>query len=559
MSIQKQKQKTMGKPKASPTEIKNKKIGFFSAILLVIGSTIGAGVFLKNGEVLSNVGGSYVLTIIAWIFSIIGVICMGLSLVEVSSANTSGNLGVVGWVKTFCNKFLYKASKNFMAFLYLPLNFFLMPYYAVMMFQDAFGWQTAWWVVALIAFACTMWFMIISGISSRAGNIQNWIITSVKFIPLAFAAIAGFVVAGITGNPMGGTTVLPDIEQTHKTFVLLSGATGILGVIASIPAIAFSFDGFYTAAGMQSEMKEPEKTPKALVFGLLIVAVIDILVAISLLIGTSTSNMGKVSGLAIIPHWLIAVIEILIAVGVLGIINSFAIYNPRYFEDLIKIGDLPCPTKYKNKLNPSRPYVGLVYSGIITVIFFAALTLIGAYGYSDVMGYSSAQLTPFLGRDSVAGYDAFGNNLNQLYSFVDLMANWTSILVFLCVLFPMAGCLINRKTKKVSVKPVNGFVPTTWIALIIIGLGMAFVVVSAFANVIITAGWSNDIGKSIIDSSGQPFIYTQEMWNTEMLGSSMTLVVLAIFLCICTIPSIFEVKRDKAIARGERRINRKVC
>ena len=559
MSIQKQKQKTMGKPKASPTEIKNKKIGFFSAILLVIGSTIGAGVFLKNGEVLSNVGGSYVLTIIAWIFSIIGVICMGLSLAEVSSANISGNLGVIGWVKTFCNKFLYKASKNFMAFLYLPLNFFLMPYYAVMMFQDAFGWQTAWWVVALIAFACTMWFMIVSGISSRAGNIQNWIITSVKFIPLAFAAIAGFVVAGITGNPMGGTTVLPDIEQTHKTFVLLSGATGILGVIGSIPAIAFSFDGFYTAAGMQSEMKEPEKTPKALVFGLLIVAVIDVLVAISLLIGTSTSNMGKVSGLAIIPHWLIAVIEILIAVGVLGIINSFAIYNPRYFEDLIKIGDLPCPAKYKNKLNPSCPYVGLVYSGIITVIFFVVLTLIGAYGYSDVMGYSSAQLTPFLGGDSVAGYDAFGNNLNQLYSFVDLMANWTSILVFLCVLFPMAGCLINRKTKKINVKPVSGFVPTTWIALIIIGLGMAFVVVSAFANVIITAGWSNDIGKSIIDSSGQPFIYTQEMWNTEMLGSAMTLVVLAIFLCICTIPSIFEVKRDKAIARGERRINRKVC
>jgi hypothetical protein len=90
---------------------------------------------------------------------------------------------------------------------------------------------------------------------------------------------------------------------------------------------------------------------------------------------------------------------------------------------LIKIGDLPCPAKYKNKLNPSRPYVGLVYSGIITVIFFAALTLIGAYGYSDVMGYASAQLTPFLGGDSVAGYDAFGNNLNQLYSFVDLMAN----------------------------------------------------------------------------------------------------------------------------------------
>jgi amino acid transporter len=110
------------------------------------------------------------------------------------------------------------------------------------------------------------------------------------------------VVAGITGNPMGGTSVLPYIPQTHKTFVLLSGATGVLGVIGSVPAIAFSFDGFYTAAGMQSEMKEPEKTPKALVFGLLLVAVIDLLVAVSLLIGTSSANMGKVSGLALIPH-----------------------------------------------------------------------------------------------------------------------------------------------------------------------------------------------------------------------------------------------------------------
>ena len=370
----KQTQKTVGKPKATPSEIKNKKIGFFSAILLVIGSSIGAGVFLKNGEILSNVGGSYLLAIISWIFSIIGVICMGLALVEVSSVNTSDNLGVVGWVKTFCNKFLYKTAKNFMAFLYLPLNFFLMPYYAVMMFQDAFGWQASWWIVALISLAITLWFFIVSGTSSRAGNIQNWIITSVKFIPLVFAAIAGFVVAGITGNPMGGTTILPDVKQDHVTFVLLTRGSGILGIIGSIPAIAFAFDGFYNAAGMQSEMKEPKKTPQALLIGLLIVSIIDLVIGVSLLIGTSDANMGKVSGLALIPHWLIAVIEILIAFGILGIINGFAIYNPRYFEDLIKIGDLPCPAKYKSKLNPSRPYVGLIYSGIITFFFFAVLT-----------------------------------------------------------------------------------------------------------------------------------------------------------------------------------------
>ena len=549
----KQIKKTIGEPKVSPAEVKKKKIGFFSAILLVIGSSIGAGIFLKNGEILSNVGNSYLLTIISWIFSIIAVICMGLALIEVSSANTSSNLGVIGWVKTFCHKFLYKSAKNFMAFIYLPLNFFLMPYYAVMMFQDAFGWQTSWWVVALISFGISTWFFIVSGISSHAGNIQNWITTSVKFIPLAFAAIAGFVVAGITGKPMGGTSILPDIEQTHVTFILLSRGLGILGVIGSIPAIAFAFDGFYNAAGMQSEMKEPKRTPQALLIGLLIVSIIDLVIGISLLIGTSDNNLGKISGLALIPHWLIATIEIFIAFGIFGIINSFAIYNPRFFEDLIKSGDLPCPSKFKNRLNSDRPCVGLVYSGIITLVFFILLTFIGAFGYIDFNEYHLTELTPFLGGDSKLGYDLNNtiHQLDNLYSFVDLMANWTSILVFLCVLFPIAGALINRRTHKIKVNPTKGFTITAWISLIIIGLGMAFVIISTFANIAIIGTWSKDIGKTIDGD-----IYTKELWNRDLLGSIMTLIVLILFLMICIIPSIFEVKREKLIDKGNKRINR---
>jgi hypothetical protein len=40
------------------------KISFFSSILLVIGSSIGAGIFLKNGEILQNVDGSIVLAML---------------------------------------------------------------------------------------------------------------------------------------------------------------------------------------------------------------------------------------------------------------------------------------------------------------------------------------------------------------------------------------------------------------------------------------------------------------------------------------------------------------
>jgi amino acid transporter len=82
-----------------------KKISFFSAILLVIGSSIGAGIFLKNGEILRNVTGSgsigmalaIVLSMISWIIAIVGVMAMGLTLTELCSGSGEANSqGIIG-------------------------------------------------------------------------------------------------------------------------------------------------------------------------------------------------------------------------------------------------------------------------------------------------------------------------------------------------------------------------------------------------------------------------------------------------------------------------------
>ena len=42
-----------------------KKIGFFSAMMIVVGSCIGAGIFFKAGGVLTNTGNSVVLAMFA--------------------------------------------------------------------------------------------------------------------------------------------------------------------------------------------------------------------------------------------------------------------------------------------------------------------------------------------------------------------------------------------------------------------------------------------------------------------------------------------------------------
>ncbi len=527
------------KKRLAKGEVTKKKITFASAIMLVMGSSIGAGIFLKNGEVLNNVGHSVILALVSWVLSILGVICMGISLGEIASYDEKSNLGVVQWVKKFCSKYLFKVAKYFMALIYLPFNFFIMPYYAVMTLQGAFGWQTEWWVAALIAFGITLYFFITAGISSRVANIQNKVVLSVKFIPLAFCAIAGIVLACcgylkvtpefIPGdNPYPGW--LPSSWGMDPAAKSLTNLFPILGIFGSIPAIIFSFDGFYASAGIQSEMEEPRKTPLALVVGLIVVSVIDVLITISLLLGSQDGTVKTLNFFAESKwRWVIVVMNVLIAIGIFGIINGFAVYNPRFYEDLIKDYQLPFSKKLRAKIDPNRPTIGMAYSGVLCLFFFIVLTLIGALAYADASNHAIEKMTTLSGV-IVQGYNLGGftsgiGDLNSLYSFCDLMGNWTSILVFLCIVLATIGCIRNRKTHKVNVMQVKGFMPCAYISTILISLAIVFIVASTFGNI--------------------GLVYTRTSTDAEKIGAITTLVVLILFVLMCVIPSSIEMHKEK--------------
>jgi hypothetical protein len=65
---------------------------------------------------------------------------IGFTLKELSSkAVKYGSLGYVGWVRYFCGEKLYRGCRNFLIYIYLTTNFFLLPYYSVQALQDAVG------------------------------------------------------------------------------------------------------------------------------------------------------------------------------------------------------------------------------------------------------------------------------------------------------------------------------------------------------------------------------------------------------------------------------------
>lgn len=521
---------------------KEKKISFFSAILLVIGSTIGAGIFVKNEEIIGNNSGILIFVIISWLLSIIAVVCMGISLIEINSASKNANLGVIGWIKDFGNKFLFKSGKYFMAFIYLPINLFVMPLYVVQTIQDAFGWQTEWWISFIIALSLVLWFTIISGFSTKALNIQNWIITSVKFIPIVFAILIGFILYGINKSGATPPSPWPVPDWNQGSHQLLTRLVPGLGIIGSLPSIIFSFDGFYTTAGMQSEMKKPEKTGLAIVSGLLIVSVIDLLITVSLLL-CSTGKVGSITFFN--EHrWVLATINIMIAFGILGIINGYSGYNPRYYEGLIYANELKVFKKWEKQLNPHRPVVGVKLVLLTVIPAFIVLSIIGAFAFIDTTGYGTVEIFNIFTNKPATGYNdgkyALGGNLNNLYSFCDTMANWTSILIFGFITVVLIGGIINRKTKKLQVKQLKGFTIYALISSIIIGISIIYLVVSVFVNIALVISWHKDIGQAVSNET-----YQYKQWIKDLLGVTISLGVLILFIVVMTLPSYLEIRKER--------------
>ena len=462
---------------------KSKKISFFSAILVVMGSSIGAGIFFKSKSVLDNSQNSLILAIFCWIIAAFSVIAMALALIEISSARND-NLSLLGWTKVFNGRTTFKASKNFMFYIYLPLTYFFMPLYVIMSLQDGigalvnanmspynFGTPVDWLIWTIISIAISVYFIYVSGISSKVGNIQNKIVTYIKFLPLAFVAIMGFVLVGMNAGGEFSIGVQKPTADLAAGGSLSSFAPG-LGMFLAISAIFFAYDGFYVAAGIQSEMEEPKKTPMAILLGLVFTTVIYLIIAISMSInGGSFSDMLDYMETLMpnVGHVLFGIVNIMIAIGVLGIINGFAMWAPRFTEDLIKEGELPFSIKYKDKLNENKPKVGIMYSFVITIPIVLVFTLIGALAYIDNYGTS------------------YGSGMGKLYTFADLMGTWTALFTFGFITASIYGGIKNRKTKKVKTDQKSYFVPMAICAVIIVGLALTVTMLIPILDLLLIA------------------------------------------------------------------------
>ena len=159
----------------------------------------------------------------------------------------------------------------------------------------------------------------------------------------------------------------------------------------------------------------------------------------------------------------------MIAIGVLGIINGFAMWAPRFIEDLIKEGELPFSIRYKDRLNESKPKVGIMYSFVITIPIVIVFTLIGALAYIDNYGSS------------------YGTGMGKLYTFADLMGTWTALFTFGFITASIYGGIKNRKSKKIKTDQKSYFVPMAISAVIIVSLALIVTILIPIIDLLLIA------------------------------------------------------------------------
>jgi basic amino acid/polyamine antiporter, APA family len=246
-------------------------LGLWSATAIVIGDTIGTGIFLVTSDMARAVG-TAALVFAAWIIGGLIVLCGAFCYAELGAAfpqaggpyvYLSRGLGplwgfLFGWMSSFLERPVAMAT---LAAGFLRFVGFLFPVVALPMFTFHLGsydltFAAAQPLAALVVLAVTA----INYLSVRLGGAIQVVLTSLKI-----GTIAVIVVAGVLYGKHAAIAAAPQV--THVGLGTISGL-----LTALVPAM-WAYNGFNDLGDVGEEIAHPQKNiPRAILLGLLTVA-----------------------------------------------------------------------------------------------------------------------------------------------------------------------------------------------------------------------------------------------------------------------------------------------
>lgn len=430
-------------------------IGLVTAILYIIGNVVGVGIFFKNNTVFNLNNTNAIGILVSWIVSIIIVMCMALSFAEISTCKLKNkNAGIGGWVEQFCGKKFGRYAKIGFLYAFWPLQTFTVMFFsgeaiincfipltksswsAISKYDLGYG-TTA--IVFGVGMALFIFFLFTNYFASKTMGKVGSIISLIKFLPILMVVVFGIWI-GIQYNDFGAWKSITEQSNVNNKIVPM-------GIITSIPAILFSFEGYISVGSISGDIKNPEKNLSlSVILGVIIISILYLAITI----GCITSGKGDVYAIFAgikektkpeIYKSLTSLISIFILICLIGCVNGFTKGGISAFKASAEENIIFNSRHLINKFHGNSMLAGTIYF-VIGVLFWWAILIIPS---------------------AILNVDAIADGSS------------TAMIVFLYVIYSItvvAG-FINRKTQKVHVNKITIFPVASFIG----ALGCIFMIV----------------------------------------------------------------------------------
>ena len=276
------------------SEKTTKKIGFFSALSICVGSIVGIGIFLKNGSVGESVKGNGVTWLLTWIVSGLIALLVAIHFGKISKVESDNQVtGLSAWSRlltTSKQKWFHKlVSFNYAIFylgiLGITLAFFSSELLIAFLKEISPNITVPIWGHVLIALVFLTIFILTNHFSYK---VSGWISSAtlvLKFIPLIMVVVIGIALVnnhnGIEiQKPVNGAMITETIKgQNGFTDRPIDAGTAIKGMMISLPSVLFAFDSFVGVGALSNKIKGGDKAvSKIIIFGMLFVTIIYTLI-----------------------------------------------------------------------------------------------------------------------------------------------------------------------------------------------------------------------------------------------------------------------------------------
>ncbi|QBQ07643.1 amino acid permease [Spiroplasma gladiatoris] len=451
---------------------KSAAFDFWRVFSIVFGNSIGVGIYLKSKQALLAAHNPYIVLIVLFLMSFIGV-SMVFVFIELGTSAKNRYHTHTAFAETFIGRRTGSLFSLFYCVIYIPVYVGLMAitvsYYVFRViddYHDNQAWINADIEAFLIIFIAVLiiFFMCISNGYASNGWFKylHIFFNNLKFLPLLFV-----IGLGIYAKFQLSTTAFVSSNTSQWKFSYF---------ILVIPMLLFELDGFMYGSSIEKQITHKRMLVIGQVVGVILVVFVNVLFAVSLYFGTTDADSFSLINL-ILSKEAALVCKLIIAVVVLGSVagfTSFGVINLSSTTD----NDGVQLVHYKN----AKAMISHRLSGFINAILIS-ITLVVITTTSWLVYRDGLQR-----NDQMSEFYYVGQGVTYL---IDKISDSVVVLAFTTYLVLMLAALVNHKTNKVNdVTKVKGSVYFNSIASTIMSLFLLYIFYDIFSKF-----GSNDIGQ----------------------------------------------------------------